>query len=98
MCSEVRGAEVRCRKGEDLEGEYFGFHHQEAGQGEPDHGTPILQSATSEAVPALSAGDEVDVEEEGDGEEGVGYGDGDRGAHEAPFELLRLVRKRDWIE
>lgn len=85
---QVGGAEVGGGEGEDLEGEPFRFDHHEARDGEADHRGPVLEGALREAVPAGSAVDEADVEEEDEGEQVVGYGDGDRGADEAPFELL----------
>jgi len=50
-----------------------------------------LEGAFGEAVPAGSAVDEADVEEEGEGKEVVGYGDGDGGADESPVKLLETV-------
>lgn len=88
LCGEVRRAEVGGGEREDLEGEPFGFHHDETRDGESDHGAPVLEGASGEAVPAGSAVDEADVEEEGEREKVVSYDDGDWGADEAPFELL----------
>lgn len=36
-------AEVGGRKGQDFEGETFGFDHYEAGEGEADHGKPVVE-------------------------------------------------------
>lgn len=88
---QVGGAEVGGREGEDFEGQPFGFDHDEAWQREANHRTPVVEGARREAVPAGAAVDEADVEEEGDGEEGVGYYHCDGSADEPPFELLGWV-------
>ncbi len=85
---EVRRAEVGGGQREDLEGEPFRFDHDEARDGEADHGSPVLEGAFREAVPAGSAVDEADVEEEDEREEVFGHDDGDGGADETPVELL----------
>ncbi len=37
------GAEVGSSEGQDFEGEAFGFDHYEAGEGEADHGRPVVE-------------------------------------------------------
>ena len=85
---EEGGAEVGGGEGQDLEGEAFGFDHEEAREREPDHRAPVLEGPPREAGPAGAAGDETHVEGEEKGEQVVGDGDGDGGAFEAPLELL----------
>ena len=41
---EVGGAEVGGRECQDFKGETFGFDHYEAGEGEADHGDPVVES------------------------------------------------------
>lgn len=90
LSGQVAGAEVRGGEGEELKGQAFGFDHEQTGQGEADHGTPVVESSTGEAWPAGAAADETNVKREEDREEGVGYGDGDGSADESPLELLVL--------
>ncbi len=40
---EVGGAEIGGGEGQDFEGEAFGFDHYEAGEGETDHGRPVVE-------------------------------------------------------
>lgn len=47
-----------------------------------------MEGARGEAVPAFVACEEVDVEEEEDGEEVIGYCNGDGSADETPVEFL----------
>lgn len=47
-----------------------------------------MEGARGEAVPALVARKEIDVEEEEDGEEVIGYCDGDGSANKTPVEFL----------
>lgn len=47
-----------------------------------------MESSTGEARPAGASADETHIECEKDGEEGVGYGDGNGSADESPLELL----------
>lgn len=84
----MRRAEIGGGEREDLEGEPFGFDHDESWDGEADHRTPVQEGAFREPVPAGSAVDEADVEEEGEREKVVSYDDGDGGADETPVELL----------
>jgi len=72
---------------QDLESEVLGQHHKQPRQGEPDHGTPVLECGAGEAAPAFAAADEVDVEEEADGKEGIRDCNGERGAAEAELEM-----------
>ena len=87
LCGEVGGSEVGGGEGEELKGEDFRLHHEEARDGELDHGHPVVEGPGGEAWPAGSAGDEVDVEEEAGGKEEVGDCNGDGGAVETPVEL-----------
>lgn len=90
------GAEVAGCQDEDFEGEELGFHHNEAGEGELNHRSPVAEGASSEAIPALAPVNKVDVEEEEDREQVVGDGDRDGSADEAPLELphKKPVHKR----
>ena len=87
LCGEVGGSKVGGCESEELKGKDFRLHHEEAWDGELDHGHPVVEGSGGEARPAGSAGDEVDVEEETAGKEEVGDCDGDWGAGEAPVEL-----------
>ena len=69
---EDSDAEVACAEGEDLESETFGFDHEKPGEGELDHGQPVLEDSVGETVPALTAVDEIDVKKETDPEEVIG--------------------------
>ena len=40
----MAGAEIGGREGQDLEGQNLGFDHYEAGEGEADHGEPVVES------------------------------------------------------
>ena len=43
LCGQVAGAEIGGGECEDLEGKDFGFDHYEAGEGEADHGEPVVE-------------------------------------------------------
>lgn len=43
----MAGAEEGGRKGEDFEGEAFGFDHYETGEGEADHKKPVVEGWAS---------------------------------------------------
>ena len=38
----MAGAKVGGREGQDFEGEAFGFDHYNAGEGEANHGKPVM--------------------------------------------------------
>lgn len=40
---EVAGAEIGGGEGQDFEGEAFGFDHYKAGEGEANHGKPVVE-------------------------------------------------------
>lgn len=61
---DVGGGKVGRHKGEDFEGEVFSFDHDEAWEGELDHGPPVCESAFAKAAPTLTSCYEADIEEE----------------------------------
>ena len=44
---EVGGAEIGGGEGQDFEGEAFRFDHYEAGEGEANHGKPVVEGWVS---------------------------------------------------
>lgn len=40
---KMAGSEIGGREGQDFEGEAFGLDHYEAGEGEADHGEPVVE-------------------------------------------------------
>lgn len=81
-----RGTQPTRRQRQDLKGQEFSEHHDEAGKRELDHGRPVLERFAVEAAPALVPVDESHVEEEHEREYIFCYSDGNGCPDEAPFE------------
>lgn len=87
LSSKILGAKASRHERHDFKSKPFRLNHDHARQRKLDHDPPVRQSSPTEAAPALRTINEFDVQEQEDGEEGLGDGYGGRGADEAPVQV-----------